>query len=173
MGTFNYSVDIDKVVDINVDIDLNVEKFVNSFTNITGYLAVAEASADAFGGPGGGTGTGRRETADRAFIIDGFDDQQEVDINPGADVLDIFDEGTAVGPTFINPDGETFRVSRTEPVENSSRAPLSATESKSGIDYLPPIFPIQHLAGFVADHPRRAAQPCALMREAIARTRTQ
>ena len=69
MGTFNYFVDIDKDVDINVNIDLNVDKFVESFTNIQGYLATAEAAADAFGqGDGGGTTT--------TFVVDDFSDPQ-------------------------------------------------------------------------------------------------
>ena len=51
-GTFTYTVDIDKQVNINVDVTLDVTKFVNSFVDVTGYLAVAEASADTFGRDG-------------------------------------------------------------------------------------------------------------------------
>ena len=51
-GTFTYTVDIDKQVNINVDVTLDVNKFVNSFVDVTGYLAVAEASADTFGRDG-------------------------------------------------------------------------------------------------------------------------
>ena len=51
-GTFSYTVDITKDVNINVDVTLDVNKFVNSFVDVTGYLAVAEASADTFGDDG-------------------------------------------------------------------------------------------------------------------------
>ena len=51
-GTFTYVVDIDKQVNINVDVTLDVNKFVESIVNVTGYLAVAEAAADAWGEDG-------------------------------------------------------------------------------------------------------------------------
>ena len=87
MGTFNYFVDIDKDVDINVNIDFNVDKFVESFTNIQGYLATAEAAADAFGPGGNGSGT------TTTFLIDDFSDPQFVSVfgtnppNPASDTV--------------------------------------------------------------------------------------
>jgi hypothetical protein len=77
MGTFNYTVDINKNVDIDVDVDLNIDKFVSSFTNIVGYLAVAEASADAFS-TGSGT-PGEPCEDDFTFVIDTFDTDQTVE----------------------------------------------------------------------------------------------
>ena len=101
MGTFNYDVNIDKNVDIDIDVDLNVDKFVQSFTNINGYLAVAEAAADAFGGPGGGT---CQETF-RNFIIDDFTDE---------DLVLVFGDGEDDPPGPIDPTGNPV-----ESVQNS------------------------------------------------------
>lgn len=105
MGIFNYTVDIDKDVDINVDVNLDVDKFVASFTNIQGYLAVAEASADAFGGtstiPGG------------RFVIDDFNgdeppsqivsDPDDIPPDPPSLLTIIDDSGTATEPCGPQP----------------------------------------------------------------------
>jgi hypothetical protein len=76
MGTFNYFVDIEKDISIDVEVDLNVSKFVSSFTNIDGYLAVAEASADAFGQS---TGDGVNTYEQFDFLLDDYSFPQSVD----------------------------------------------------------------------------------------------
>ena len=138
MGTFNYFVDIDKNVDIDVNISVDVDKFVQSFTNIDGYLAVAEAAADAFGGPGG---NGTETCVTRNYLIDDFDEFQEVVVDDDPAQPSATDPnpntGTAPGPNpgvrggGINPlfpDGAAFPFSDTDIAEVELGAPLRTVQ---------------------------------------------
>ncbi len=48
-GFVDFDTDIDVNVDIDKDVDINVDADVDADVDVDGHLAVAEASADAFG----------------------------------------------------------------------------------------------------------------------------
>ncbi len=91
MGVVNFDTNVVKDVDIDVDIDLDIVKNVSSFVDIVGNLATAEASADAFGS-GGGTGGTPGDTV--TFLLDGFADDQFIQVfgtNVDADTVALTD----------------------------------------------------------------------------------
>jgi hypothetical protein len=109
MGLVNFDTNVTKNVAITKSVNLTVDKVVTSAVDIQGCLATAEASADSTGGGGGGGGG--TVFQDRFFLIDGFDDLQQVDVNTIAGETSA--SGFApniLGGTTPNPNGATFNA---------------------------------------------------------------